>query len=92
MRWLFVFAANAIFDHNVPDGDALKGHRQALFDMEAGPVEAPVYDRYRLEAGFEAVGPAIIEEAESTAIAPPGWCVALDSAGNLLLTRSGGRG
>ena len=32
----------------------------------------PVYDRYALEPGFQAEGPAIVEERESTLVVPPG--------------------
>ncbi len=34
-------------------------------------------------------GPAIIEDAWSTTIVPPGWMLRADQAGNLFLTRSG---
>ena len=73
-------------------GEALKGRRQAVFNVGTGPVAVPVYDRYALTAGFETDGPAVFEEAESTAVLPPGWSAALDGAGSLVLTRSGGRG
>ena len=69
---------------------ALKGSRLALFDAELGPVEVPVYDRYGLEGGFKADGPAIVEEAESTTVIPPGWALATDGAGSLVLDRRGG--
>ncbi len=69
-------------------GDALKGRRAALFDVEEGAVETPVYDRYGLEEGFAVDGPAIVEEAESTTVVPQGWAVAVDPTGSLILTRS----
>jgi 5-oxoprolinase (ATP-hydrolysing)/N-methylhydantoinase A len=70
----------------------LKGSRMALFDPDAGPSEVPVYDRYGLDADFEAEGSAIVEEAESTTLVPPGWTVAADEAGSLALTRQGETG
>ncbi len=73
-------------------GDVLKGRRPALFDVEGGAVETPVYDRYGLEEGFAVDGPAIVEEAESTTVVPPGWALAVHPVGSLILTRSGGRG
>ena len=69
------------------NGDALKGHRDVVFDADVGPVSAPVFDRYRLAPGFETQGPAIVEEAESTTVAPPGWSLAVDASGSLLLQR-----
>jgi len=33
------------------------------------------------------VGPAVIEQYESTTILPPGWHCRLDEFGNLILTR-----
>lgn len=66
-------------------GEALKGHRRALFDADVGPVSVPVYDRYALETGFSVSGPAIVEEMESTTVVPPGWGLTVDAAGNLVL-------
>jgi 5-oxoprolinase (ATP-hydrolysing)/N-methylhydantoinase A len=60
---------------------ALKGHRKAYFGE--GFVEAAVYDRYRLRAGAEVKGPAIIEEREATTVVPPGDLLTVDEAGNL---------
>lgn len=51
-------------------GRAQKGEREAYFP--GGRRVAPVYDRYALEPGFEAEGPAIVEERESTLVVPPG--------------------
>ncbi len=68
-------------------GDACKGVRKVLFNAESGPEQTPVFDRYRITAGFRATGPAIVEEAESTAVVPRGWAIAAEACGNLLLTR-----
>ena len=50
----------------------LKATRMAYFAEAGGFVETPVYDRYALrpDAGF--IGPAIVEERESTAVVGPG--------------------
>ena len=74
------------------DGVAFKGVRPVLFDPESGPEPAPVFDRYGIESGFRATGPAIVEEAESTAVVPHGWTIAVEVCGNLLLTRMEGLG
>ena len=67
--------------------ESRKGSRSALFDTAVGPIETPVFDRYRLDPGFETEGPAIVEEAESTTVVCPGWSVALHVSGTLVITR-----
>ncbi|MBC2667652.1 hydantoinase B/oxoprolinase family protein [Novosphingobium piscinae] len=47
----------------------------------------PLYERAALAAGFAAPGPAIIVDAVSTTVVEPGWSVAVDRHGNLLLER-----
>ena len=66
--------------------DAVKGSRQAYFPSASGYVDCPVYDRYRLQAGAEFPGPAIIEEAEATTIVRPGESVSVDRWLNLVIT------
>lgn len=58
------------------DAGALKGVRQAWFDGRF--QEAQVYDRYALTQGDTVVGPAIIEETESTTIVPPRCSLSVD--------------
>ena len=56
--------------------------------------ETPVVDRERLAAGWRIEGPAIVEEAGGTTVAPPGWTVEVDSSGargERALEASGGR-
>jgi len=65
---------------------ALKGHRQVYMSDTDGFVECPVYDRYRLGAGANINGPAIIEEVESTVVVGPDGKVQADEHNNLLLT------
>jgi N-methylhydantoinase A len=61
---------------------ALKGRRQVDYDEE-GLVEAAVYDRAKLGAGAQVMGPAIIEEVASSAVIPPGVRAHVDEYGNL---------
>ncbi len=56
-----------------------------FMDGEARPT--PLYDRASLASGFSANGPAIILDPVSTTIVEPGWRVAVDAIGNLILTR-----
>lgn len=59
------------------------GTRRARFgDMV---VDAPVLDRRRLAAGSEISGPAIIEEAMSTLLIPPGVRAAVEASGNIVI-------
>jgi N-methylhydantoinase A len=48
--------------------DARKGSRSAYFPERGGYTDTPVYDRYALCPGMKIVGPAIVEERESTLI------------------------
>ncbi|OGL16816.1 MAG: hypothetical protein A3K12_05120 [Candidatus Rokubacteria bacterium RIFCSPLOWO2_12_FULL_71_19] len=64
---------------------ALEGRRQAYFPEKGGYVDAPVYDRYRLPAGAEIQGPAIVEERESTTVLPPGCGARVDDWGSLIV-------
>lgn len=61
--------------------------RAVLFDVENGRVDTSVYKRDQLEPDFRAEGPAIIEEAESTTVVPPGWHAELRKEGVLLLSK-----
>lgn len=55
---------------HAPRGEARKGTRTVAFSE--GREEAIVYDRAALPAGFEADGPAIVEEDHATTVVPPG--------------------
>lgn len=65
-----------------PD-DAVVGHRPVIFGGETDAVECPIYDRGRLPAGSQVVGPAIIDEWNSTVLIRPGQSVVVDDFGNL---------
>jgi N-methylhydantoinase A len=59
--------------------------RACIFGPE-GPVETRILPRETLTGLVE--GPAIIADAWSTVVVPPGWRARPDTLGNLLLTRS----
>ena len=59
---------------------ALKGKRQAFF--EARFMETLVYDVEKLEFGNKVNGPALLEQATTTVVVPPGWMVTCDEYGN----------
>ncbi len=66
-------------------GDALIEHRKAWFSEVGGFVDTPVLARARLQAGAEIIGPALIEEAESTAVIGPDATATVDDFGNLIM-------
>jgi N-methylhydantoinase A/oxoprolinase/acetone carboxylase beta subunit len=68
---------------------AIKGERQAYFGPKVGFLNTPVYDRYRMMPGMRTDGPAIVEERESTVIAPPDTHVTIDSHLNLIIQAKG---
>ncbi len=67
-----------------PSARALKGRRRAWFPDLGDFVEAAVYDRYALREGEEVVGPAFVEEQESTCVLGPGDVARIDGKGNLV--------
>ena len=69
-----------------PSSDAHSGERRAYFGP-GGFVIAPVLDRNRLGSGGYTSGPAIIEQADTTTIIPPGWTALAELAGNLRICR-----
>jgi N-methylhydantoinase A len=64
---------------------ASKGRRQVYFPETSGFCDCPVYDRYALRAGDAIVGPAIVEERESTVVVPPESRAEVDDHGNIIL-------
>jgi N-methylhydantoinase A len=72
---------------------APKGARPVWLPAERGFRSVAVWDRYRLAPGWQAPGPAVIEEVESTTVIAPAFDVAVDAALNLVITRRrGGKG
>ena len=62
-------------------GDPVIERRAAWFGEW---VETPIIDRERLVPGRRIEGPAIVEEAGGTTVAPPGWTVEVDPSGALM--------
>ena len=61
-----------------------KDRRPVYFPERGGDVDRPVYGRDQLSPGVELVGPAVIEERESTTVRPPGCGARVDEYGRLL--------
>ncbi len=60
-------------------------HREVLFAGQGH--DCVIVPREQLAPGDDISGPAIIEEATSTTVVPPGWAVSLLPGGHLLLSR-----
>jgi N-methylhydantoinase A len=68
------------------DADAaLKGSRGVYFDETGDFAETPIYDRARLESGASIDGPAVIEQADTTVLVPPGASARVDSYLNIVI-------
>jgi N-methylhydantoinase A len=65
--------------------DARVGTRAIHLPHLRAFADAPVYDRYRLSAGVEFTGPAIVEERESTVVINGPARVRVDGHANLLV-------
>ena len=48
------------------------------FDEAPEAIETPVFNRSDLTAGMTIVGPAVIDQLDSTTIVPPGVSAAID--------------
>ncbi len=65
--------------------DPLVGERSAYCPDAGAMVPHPVYRRAKMPVGFEAAGPAIVEERESTTIVRQGWTFSVDDGGSLVM-------
>jgi N-methylhydantoinase A len=61
--------------------------RNVIFGPGMAAEECPIFDRSDLMTADTLVGPAIIEQMDTTTLLPPDFSVTVDSYGNLLLTR-----
>jgi N-methylhydantoinase A len=77
--------SNRSVDRSGPTGDAKKGERAIYFDSVRSYVPTSVYDRYLLGQGTTILGPAVLEERESTAVVPPGARACIDQELNLVI-------
>ena len=68
------------------DDETMFGCRRAYFGDAVGTVEAPVWARRAL-AARGIIGPAIVEEFDTTIVVPPGWGATLDARNSVVLER-----
>jgi N-methylhydantoinase A len=64
---------------------ALIEERQTWF-ASTGFTATPVYDRDRLPTGADFIGPAIVEQMDTTTVVPPQARAEIDAIGNLMIT------
>jgi N-methylhydantoinase A len=69
-----------------PTETAVEQRRQVVFEDPANPVDARVLWRPALPAGSEVVGPAVIEEPNSTVLVHPGDTARVTDAGHIVIT------
>jgi N-methylhydantoinase A len=66
-----------------------KSVRPVRFTRGAPPLDTPVFERSSLATGQRVVGPAIIEERETTTVLRPGWVAVVHDDGSLIAEREG---
>jgi N-methylhydantoinase A len=67
-------------------GEALKGHRHIYIPEAGGFQPCAIYDRYRLRPGDTVVGPAVVEERESSLVLFPSSTGCVDEHLNITVT------
>lgn len=65
--------------------NAIKDRRLVYFQELGGYVDTPVFDHYALAPDTAVVGPAIVEQRESTAVVGPKARAHIDVSGNLVM-------
>lgn len=70
-------------------GPSLKATRPVWFGGAA--VETAIHDRSRIAPGQRIAGPAVVEQADSTTLIPPGWQAEALPHGALIISRGEGR-
>jgi N-methylhydantoinase A len=69
-----------------PTETAVEQRRQVVFEDPTKPADARVLWRPALPAGAEIVGPAVIEEPNSTILVHPGDTARVTAAGHIVIT------
>lgn len=64
--------------------------RAVLFDRQTDFIMTDIYDRRDFKPGCAVLGPAVVEQMDSTCVIPPDWRARSDGYGNLVVTFEGG--
>ena len=87
----WVSVSIALTDHAPADGSPSDTPatvtRPVIFNGDSH--QTPVYDRVQLGAGFEARGPAVIEQPDTTTIVLPGQVFNVDAKGQIIIHDDG---
>jgi N-methylhydantoinase A len=81
-------AGSGALDLDLVDAGATpiaRSKRFVRFAAGAALIDTPVYERAALGIGSHIAGPAVIEEASSTLLVPPGASAEVDAAGNIVI-------
>jgi N-methylhydantoinase A len=70
-----------------PPAPEPRATRPVYFEEAGGFVETPIYWRDHLAPGAALNGPAVVEQYDTTTLLHPGWQLAVDGDGNMVLTR-----
>jgi N-methylhydantoinase A/acetophenone carboxylase len=82
-----VHAERPVSEVRARDVDAARtGYREALFSIDDGWVQTPVYEMERLAPGDEFAGPALIDSDDTTVVVVPGWTCAVDERSGIVLS------
>ena len=68
-------------------GTAQRGSRPVWFGLDKSYLDTPFFDRSDLTTGAKIVGPAILEEVESTLVVPPDFSGYVDDSLNFIAAR-----
>lgn len=66
---------------------AVKGQRNVYFEKKKDVVDCTIYNRNKLLSNNIIMGPAVVEEVDSTTLILPGYKGAIDEFGNILITQ-----
>jgi N-methylhydantoinase A len=80
-------APAALSRHSASDAARRKVPRRILLPGSEQPVAVEVYERDMIDTATRLVGPAIIEQIDTTTLVGRGWHAHLLEDGNILLTR-----
>lgn len=68
-----------------PVESALRGYRDIFFGTSSAAAACPIYERSRLRPGHVVIGPAVVEERETTTVVTPGARLEVDPFGLLII-------
>jgi N-methylhydantoinase A len=78
-------AATMKLEAPAASGEAVTGERLAYFPEIGGMVPTKIVNRYALKQGDRILGPALVEERESTTVVLPGDTITITASGNLMI-------